>query len=318
MSYRIGVDLGGTNIAAGLVDENNTIVKKISCKTNLPLPREAIEEKIANLCRQLVKETNITFADILWVGIGTPGSVNSKLGIVGFNANFGYYDWHLTDAVQKLLSCKVYAENDANAAAYGEYVAGAAKGASIAVAITLGTGIGAGVIIDGKIFTGFNCAGAEIGHTVIEMDGRHCMCGRSGCWEKYASARALTEDTKAAMQENKDTIMWQIVDGNIDNVNAKTAFEGMRKGDETASKLVDNFVKYVSCGLVNVINIFQPEIICIGGGVSKEGDALLDRLRSYIDKEDYARTSHLRTSICAATLRNDAGIIGAAALGELA
>lgn len=315
--FSIGVDLGGTNIAAGLVDENYKIVDTLSCRTNLPRPEKEVEMSIAQLCFDLAQKNNIDIStQVSWVGIGTPGSVNAVTGIVEYNANFGYNNWHLLEAMEKLLNCKIYIENDANAAAYGEYIDGGAKGAKYAVVLTLGTGIGSGIIIDGKIFSGFNSAGAEIGHTVIEKDGRRCMCGRCGCWEKYASARALAEDTRAAMEARKDNMMWKFVNGDASKINAKTAFDGMRAGDPLATDLVNKFIEYVACGITNVINIFQPEIICIGGGVSKEGEALLGPVRAYVDKEDYAREGMKRTTIVPAKLRNDAGIVGAASLGR--
>ena len=314
--YTIGVDLGGTTITAGLVNEESHIVYKKTCDTNLPRPAQEVEQAIADLCRQVVEEAGVSWEAIRWVGVGTPGSVNAESGIVEFNANFGYNNWALRANIQALLGCDVYIENDANAAAYGEYIAGAAKGAKYAVVITLGTGIGGGIIIDGKIFSGFNYAGAELGHTVIQMDGRPCMCGRKGCWEKYASARALTEDTRIAMQSNPQNMMWTLVDGDINKVNAKTAFDGMRAGDPLATQVVKDFVKYVACGLTNIINIFQPEIICIGGGVSKEGETLLAPVRALVDLEEYAHNGERRVTIKAAELRNDAGVVGAASLGN--
>ena len=316
-TYRIGVDLGGTNIATGLVDENNKVVDKISCKTGLPRPAHDLEQAIAQQCRSLAQKNNLSLEqNIEWVGIGTPGSVDSSTGYVEFNANFGYHQWELKKDMEALLPCPVFIENDANAAAYGEYIAGGAKGAKSAVVITLGTGIGSGIIIDGKIFSGYNYAGAELGHTVIVKSGRPCMCGRRGCWEKYASARALSEDTCKAMQQNKDNIMWSYVEGDLSRVNAKTAFDAMRAGDILAKEVVDTFLEYVACGIVNVINIFQPEILCIGGGISKEGDTLLKPLQALVDEEDFARTNAVRTKIVTAKLFNDAGIVGAACLGR--
>lgn len=312
--YTIGVDLGGTTITAGLVDENLKILEKITCDTNLPRPAEEVEQSIADLCHQVAEKAGVTFDEIKWVGIGTPGSVNE--GVVEFNANFGYSYWPLAANMSERLGCKVYIENDANAAAYGEYIAGAARGARYAVAITLGTGIGCGVIINGKIFSGFNHAGAELGHMVIVKDGRPCMCGRKGCWEKYASARALTEDTREAMRRHPDNMMWQLVGGDLSKVNAKTAYDGMRAGDPVATEVVNKFTDYVGCGLTDVVNIFQPEIICIGGGISKEGETLLAPVRAYIDREEYARTSHRRVTLKTAQLRNDAGVVGAACLGD--
>ncbi len=316
MSYTIGVDLGGTNIAVGLVNDKNEITAQMSRKTNLPRPAVEIEQEIARLCREVCEKGGVSIEnDVRWVGIGTPGSVNAETGIVEFNANFGYRDWALKANMEAALPCPVYIENDANAAAYGEYIAGAARGSKCAVVITLGTGIGSGIIIDGKIFSGFNSAGAEIGHTVIEIDGRPCMCGRRGCWEKYASARSLADDTREAMQAHPLNMMWGLVDNDLTKVSAKTAFDAMRAGDEIGTHLVENYVYYVACGLINVINIFQPEIICIGGGVSREGEALLAPVKRLVDAEEYARASDKRTKIVAAQLRNDAGIIGAAGLG---
>ena len=200
--YTIGIDLGGTTMTAGLVNENYEIVAKTTWATRLPRPAEDLEKAMADLCRTVAKENKVDFADIQYVGIGTPGSVNFKTGFVGFNTNFGYYDWNLGPDMEKMLGCKVYVENDANAAAYGEYIAGGAKGYNDAVVITLGTGIGSGIILGGKILRGFNFAAGEMGHNVIVKDGIQCTCGRKGCWERYASASALTRETKAAMQAN--------------------------------------------------------------------------------------------------------------------
>ena len=313
--YTIGVDLGGTTITAGIVDDEYNVIAKCTCDTNLPQPEATIEKKIADLCTQLLNDNNMKIEDLEWVGIGTPGSVNSRTGIVDFNANFGYFDWELEKHMEQCLGCKVFIENDANAAAYGEYIAGGARGAKYAVVITLGTGIGGGIIIDGKIFVGFNYAGAELGHMVIQKDGRPCMCGRNGCWEKYASARALTEDTKAAMLSHPKNMMWTLVDGDIEKVNAKTAFDGMRAGDQLAIRLINKYVEYIACGVTNVINIFQPEVICIGGGVSREGETLLAPVRKLVNWEDYAREGKRRVTIKPAELFNDAGVVGAAWLG---
>lgn len=311
--YTIGIDLGGTTMTAGLVNENYEIVGKITWATRLPRPAADLEKALADLCRAVAKENNIDFSDVKYVGIGTPGSVNFTTGFVGYNTNFGYYDWNLGPDMEKLLGCKVYVENDANAAAFGEYIAGGAKGYKDAVVITLGTGIGSGIILGGKIVRGFNFAAGEMGHTVIVKGGRKCNCGRSGCWERYASARALTEDTKAAMQEHSDTLMWKLVP-DIDHVNAKTSFDAMAKGDALAKQVVENWMEYVACGLANVVNTFEPEVICVGGGVSNQGEVLLGPVRAYVEKETHDITGGRVPEIRACELRNDAGVIGAAAL----
>ena len=315
MSYTIGIDLGGTTMSAGLVNEDYEIVGKITWATRLPRPAEDLEKAMADLCREVAKQNGVDFSEVRYVGIGTPGSVNFTTGFVGYNTNFNYYDWNLGTDLEALLGCKVYVENDANAAAFGEYIAGGAKGYKDAVVITLGTGIGSGIILDGKILRGFNFAAGEMGHTVIVKDGRKCNCGRHGCWERYASARALSEDTKAAMREHRDTIMWDLVK-DIDHVNAKTSFDAMEKGDALAKQVVENWMEYVGCGIANVVNTFEPEVICIGGGVSNQGETLLGPVRAYVEKETHDITTGRIPEIRACVLRNDAGVIGAAALAD--
>ena len=315
MSYTIGIDLGGTTMTAGLVNEDYEIVGKITWATRLPRPAEDLEKAMADLCREVAKQNGVDFSEVRYVGIGTPGSVNFTTGFVGYNTNFNYYDWNLGTDLEALLGCKVYVENDANAAAFGEYIAGGAKGYKDAVVITLGTGIGSGIILDGKILRGFNFAAGEMGHTVIVKDGRKCNCGRHGCWERYASARALSEDTKAAMREHRDTIMWDLVK-DIDHVNAKTSFDAMEKGDALAKQVVENWMEYVGCGIANVVNTFEPEVICIGGGVSNQGETLLGPVRAYVEKETHDITTGRIPEIRACVLRNDAGVIGAAALED--
>ena len=315
MSYTIGIDLGGTTMTAGLVNEDYEIVGKITWATRLPRPAEDLEKAMADLCREVAKQNGVDFSEVRYVGIGTPGSVNFTTGFVGYNTNFNYYDWNLGTDLEALLGCKVYVENDANAAAFGEYIAGGAKGYKDAMVITLGTGIGSGIILDGKILRGFNFAAGEMGHTVIVKDGRKCNCGRHGCWERYASARALSEDTKAAMREHRDTIMWDLVK-DIDHVNAKTSFDAMEKGDALAKQVVENWMEYVGCGIANVVNTFEPEVICIGGGVSNQGETLLGPVRAYVEKETHDITTGRVPEIRACVLRNDAGVIGAAALAD--
>ena len=223
----------------------------------------------------------------------------------------------MSELLKEKTGIDFYLDNDANAAAYGELIAGAGKGVNNFVMITLGTGVGGGAIIDGKMLTGSNYAGAELGHTVIDINGQMCSCGRQGCFEAYASATALIRQTKQAMVKYPGSGMWDIVKGNIDAVNGLTAFDAMRKGDEAGKAVVDKYVYYLSVGIANMINIFQPEILCIGGGVSKEGDNIIVPLQKIVDGENYARLMEKKAVIKAAELGNDAGIIGAAYLGDL-
>ena len=315
MKYYIGIDLGGTNIVAGVVDENYKIISKASTKTNLPRPEKEIAADMARVSVQAVKEAGLDMNQIEWVGIGTPGIANSEKGIIEYSCNLGFDNTPMVDYIKEYIDKPVFIENDANAAAYGEYVAGAAKGAKNAVCITLGTGVGGGIIIDGRIYSGSNFAGAEIGHTVIEVDGPECACGRRGCFEVFSSATGLIRMTKEAMDNDKDTLMHKITAVRNGKVTARTSFDAMRMGDKTAKAVVDKFIKYLAAGITNTINIFQPDILCIGGGVCNEGDPLLLPVRALVKKEVYTRNSPKNTEIVIAKLGNDAGIIGAAFLG---
>lgn len=318
MKYYVGIDLGGTNIVAGVVDGDYNIIAKASTKTNCPRPEKEIAEDMAKMAVQAVENAKLTMDDIEWIGIGTPGIANSATGIVERANNLGFINTPLVKYVKEFIGrndTPVYIENDANAAAYGEYVAGAAKGAKNAVCITLGTGVGAGIVIDGKIYAGSNFAGAEIGHTVIEVGGALCTCGRKGCFEAYSSATGLIRMTKESMAENPDSIMNKMAEER-GKVTARTSFDCMRAGDKYAKAVVDKYIKYLAAGITNTINTFQPDILCIGGGVCNEGDPLLLPVKAIVEEEDFANKSEKRTEIVIAKLGNDAGLIGAAFLGR--
>lgn len=312
MKYYIGIDLGGTNIVAGVVNENYEIISKAKTPTNRPRSAEEICKDMAKMALEAVEKAGLKVSDIQSVGVGAPGSVNSDTGVISYSNNLDFHNAPVADYIREAIDLPVYVENDANAAAYGEYVAGSAKGTKDAVCITLGTGVGGGIIIGGKIYSGFNYAGAELGHTVIEVDGVQCSCGRKGCFEVYSSATGLIRMTKEAMDADPDSKMHEMMG---DHVSGRLAFEAMRAGDATAKSVVDKYIKYLAAGIANTINIFQPEVLCIGGGVCNEGDALLVPLKELISKEIYTRASEDNTKIVIASLGNDAGIIGAAFLG---
>jgi len=310
----LGIDLGGTNIAAGVFDENYKMIARAKRKTIVPCTPQEICEQMALTALEALKRAGITLEQVPYVGIGIPGTVNRQTGVVEYSNNLFLENLPIQRLLQDRLQKNVVIENDANAAAFGEYRAGALKGAANAMAITLGTGIGSGIMIDGKIYSGSNNAGGEIGHTVIVANGRPCTCGRRGCWEAYASATGLIVMTQEAMKKHKNSQLWKTA-GTLENVNGRTAFDAMRAGDETAKAVVDQYIFYLACGLTNCVNIFQPDILCIGGGISKEGETLLEPLRKMVKKEDYARNAQKHTVICQAQLGNDAGILGAALLG---
>ena len=319
--YYIGVDLGGTNIAVGIVNENYEIVKKGSTPTKPERGCDPIIEDMGALCRKLVSECGLTLDDIAYAGIATPGTANSDTGIVEYSNNIPFRNYPIAAKLSALLDGKkVYIENDANAAAKAEAFAGVAKGAQYSVMITLGTGLGGGIIIDGKVYSGFNFAGAELGHTVIEKGGRPCTCGRHGCWEAYSSATGLVNITKdhitEARKSGRKTSMEEMIGGDLSKVSARTAFTAMKAGDEVAAEVVDEYISYLACGVANVINIFQPNVLSIGGGVCNEGEYLTKPLLEKVWEETYSREGTPQTQILIAKLGNDAGIIGAAVLGQ--
>lgn len=309
--YKVGVDLGGTNIAVGVIDDEYNIIGRGKLKTNVPRPAKEIMADIVKAVRMAVEDAGITVDEIESIGIGTPGNVNKKKGIIEYANNLDFNNVPAVEMINELIDAKVYLENDANCAALGEAIAGVGKGKKLFVAVTLGTGVGGGIINDGKVMSGCNEAGGELGHMVIQMDGVPCNCGRVGCWEAYASATALVEQTREAMLKNPDSKMWEI-SPSIDCVSGRTAFDAMRAGDAAGSAVVEQYIKYVAVGTINIINIFQPEMICFGGGICNEGETLLAPLRKYVEQFRYSRYSSTQTEICRAKLGNDAGIIGAA------
>lgn len=315
--YRIGVDLGGTNIAVGVINENFEIIARAGAKTNIPRPAEEIFADIVKCAKEAVAKAGIDMAEVSSIGIGTPGSCDKKNGIILYANNLYFDNVPAAELVNKELpGVPVYIENDANCAALGEALAGSGKGKKSFVAVTLGTGVGGGVVLDGNVLTGCNDAGGELGHMTIKFDGEPCNCGRIGCWERYASATALVNQTKAAMLEHKDSVMWELASGDIENAGGRTAFDAMRKGDKWGKEVVDNYIRYIAVGTTNIVNIFQPEMICFGGGICNEGETLLAPIREIVAKERYSKKQEIQTEICRATLGNDAGIIGAGCLTE--
>ncbi|MBQ8637005.1 MAG: ROK family glucokinase [Clostridia bacterium] len=305
----VGIDLGGTNIAAGVVDENGKILSKASVPTKAIRPNEEYGDDMIMIAKKVIVDAGMDISDIKAVGVGAPGSVDSKNGKVYDSENLGMDNFALADYISKGVGLPVYLENDANAAAFGEYSMNG-NDAENYIFVTLGTGVGGGIVIDGKIIRGFNGTGAELGHTSIKFDGIDCNCGRRGCWEAYASVTALIRQTKEAMEKNPDSLMHNIAEKE-GKVSGRTSFDAAKQGDAAAQKVVDNYAEYIGIGIANMVNIFQPNKIVIGGGISKEGDYLLDRVKKFVDANDYNRSQE-KAKIEVATLFNDAGIIGAA------
>jgi len=317
MKYHLGIDLGGTNIAVGVVDSDFNIIGEASIPTGVPDTPEHIADRMAQASRAAVENAGVSMDDIGSVGIGSPGSVDPHKGIVQNAFNLDFVNTPLRQLLGERLNKPVYLENDANAAAYGEVMAGAAKGCENVVVITLGTGVGGGILVNGKIITGSSYCGGELGHMGMVYDGEPCSCGRKGCVEAYCSATALIRQTKRKMQETPDSLMWQVVGGDIEKVNGRTSFDAMEKGDKAAKEVVDQYIRYLGFAVCSIINLLQPEMLLIGGGISKQGEVLLAPIREMMLKETFCKEPERNTILAAATLGNNAGIIGAAALHRL-
>lgn len=311
----IGIDLGGTNIAVGIVDKKGNILHKDSVSTRASRHYSEIIRDMAELSLKIVADAKVHIEDIESVGIGSPGTPDNDRGLLVYSNNINFYNAPIRQEMQRYINLPVYIDNDANCAALAEAIAGGAKDVNDSITITLGTGIGSGIIINKKIYSGFNFAGGELGHTVIQINGEPCTCGRKGCWESYASATALIRQTKEAAKENPESLLYKMINGDMDKVGGKTAFDAAKAGDPIGQKVVDNYISYLAIGITNVINIFQPEVLLIGGGICKEGDYLLNPLREQVAREVYSRDV-AQTQIKTAQLGNDAGIIGAAMLGK--
>lgn len=312
--YNIGIDLGGTNIAAAIVAEDGTIIRKGSTPTLREREYQSILKDMAMLALKLIEEEGIDLDEIHSIGVGSPGTPDPQNGVIVYANNLNFKNTPIRDEIRKYIDKPVYLGNDANVAALGEYECGAGVGYKDLVAITLGTGVGSGVIIDEKIIDGSFNGGAELGHVSIDFNGITCTCGRKGCWEQYSSATALIRDAKEAAAKNTDSQLYKMVDGDLDKMNAKIPFDAAQAGDEVAGAVIDNYIKLLAVGIVNVINIFQPEIIVLGGGVSAQRDNLIKPLKKEIINEIYGGEEAFKTKVQVAKLGNDAGIIGAAML----
>ena len=307
----IGIDLGGTNMKAALVDEQCQIVRKMSRPTGAERPSEEMVRDMALLCMDLMAEEKLQASDVAGVGIGVPGSVDDERGVIIYTCNLNFRNTPIREMFQKILNVPLHLGNDADCAALGESYVGASAGCRHSVMITLGTGVGGGIIINHKIYSGFNGIGGELGHMVIQKDGELCGCGRKGCWEAYSSATALIRMTREAMKKHPESKLWEVA--TPETVDGSTAFRVEKTGDPAAKEVVDEYCAYLACGLANIVNIFQPEVLTLGGGVANEGENLLNRLKPFTDKEIYGKDVKM-TRICLAQSGNAAGLIGAAML----
>lgn len=318
--YYIGVDLGGTNIAVGIADENYNLIIKGKTPTLAARGADELVKDMASLAASLVESAGLTFDDIASMGVAAPGAVDNETGVVKCCNNVNMSQYPIAEKLRALIPIKkVCLANDADAAAFAEAKIGAGKGCDDLIMVTLGTGVGGGIVMNGKLYTGYNNMGGEIGHMTIAYGGRECSCGRKGCFEAYASATALITMTKEKIEEchksGRATAMDALV-AERKKVSGRTAFDAMRLGDEAAREVVDTYISYLAAGITSLINIFQPRVLCIGGGICGEGDTLLNPLKEIVDREQYGTDAHTdKTELKIAELGNDAGIIGAALIG---
>lgn len=316
MKY-VGVDIGGTNLKAGLVDENGVLLATQKMKVASIADDDGLAWTVASLVQELAHTVNISVSDVASVGVGVPGTVEIRSGSINYTCNLPLRNVPLRKLFHRYLSIPLYIENDANCAALAEFLVGAGRDSKRFVTITLGTGVGAGIVHNGKIYHGANGMAGEVGHMVIQRGGLPCPCGRHGCWEQYASATALKRMTAAALAAHPHSILAQVVAENEGRVSGQSAFIAARRGDPVGQQVCDEYVDYLACGVVNVVNIFQPDTLAIGGGVSNESDEqLLLPLRRQVAAHSLPCNYDKMTKIVKAQLGNDAGIIGAALLGK--
>ncbi len=310
--YRIGIDLGGTNIKAGVVDQNNCIAAQCELPTEADKPWETVVGNMAKAVQNALAEADITLSDCKSVGVGSPGTVDAENGIVVYSNNFGWEDVPLASALEEKLGLPVHISNDANCAALGEVVAGAAKGCSSAVLLTLGTGVGSGIVLNGRIFEGGGPGGAELGHTILKQGGELCTCGRRGCLEAYASATALIREAKLAMENHPGSKLAALAEGNPEKLNGAVIFEAAKQNDETALGVVRRYLDDLADGITDAVNLFRPQTVLLGGGISRQGEYLAAPIREKVAKLAFGGERSWLPEIRCAALENDAGIIGAA------
>lgn len=311
--YYIGVDVGGMSIKLGIVNEAGEIINSLSFNTKKEDAQEVHAIQIGEKVNELIEVSGIEKSLIKGVGIGVPGGVKPLLGMTGYVPNIPWVDLELAKIVSGVTNLPVKLGNDADVATLGEAIFGSAKNYDTVVLLTVGTGVGGGIVIDKQLYQGKGMV-AELGHVTLKQGGIKCGCGRYGCLEQYASATALIRITKEKMLEDKNSSMWEFVGGDIEKVNGITSFACAKKGDETANKVVDEFVGNLSESLMNFMNVFRPDAVIVGGGISKEGDYLIDKIKAYCEKYSYGYPGAPKADILTAKLGNNAGIVGAASL----
>ena len=311
----IGLDVGGTTFKAGVVNEKGEILCKDAMPTGIERPYQEIIADMAALCKKVAADAGVEMKDIASIGVGVPGMFDNKTGRIPFCTNLGWHDVPFVAEMKKHLDVPVYGDNDATVAGLAESVAGASAGVDSSVILTLGTGVGGGIVINGRPYSGAHGCGSEIGHMILKMDGEMCTCGNAGCFERYASATAIIREAKKAVAIHPESSIMEKCGGDMEKINAKIVIDSAKEGDETAKAVFDGYVRGLAHGIVSIINLIDPEIILLGGGVAHAGEFLLDAVREAVKPLVFFKTMpYARIEL--AQLGNDAGIIGAAMLGK--
>ncbi len=316
MKYRIGVDLGGTDIKAGVVDEQHNIVCKHSTATGAARTFEEVVADMAQAARDVAEKAGLRLSDFPCIGVGSPSCINPKTGRLVFSNNTSWKNVPLRQELEKHLPMPVYIGNDANCAVVGESVAGAAQEYDDVLMLTLGTGVGGGLILGRKLYCGADGMGTELGHTNFVFGGEQCTCGIKGCLEAYASVTALIRETKKAMAEHPESAMHAFAAAHGGEISGRTSFDCAKAVDETALCVVDRYTTCVAAGIGGLVNVFRPQVVLIGGGLSNAGAFLLDRINARVVQYVFAGDVIGAPPVVAAKLGNDAGIIGAAYLDQ--
>lgn len=312
--YRAGIDLGGTNIKAGIVDENQKILAEDSVPTRVERPYQEIIKDMADLVKNLLNKIHATDAELSGVGVGSPGTVDAANGVVLYSNNFDWDNVPLAAELGKYFTCPIKVSNDANCAALGEVKAGAAREIKNAILITLGTGVGGGVIIDGQVFEGAHAGGAELGHTSLIFGGELCTCGRRGCVEAYVSATGLIREAKRAAEKDPQSVMNELCKRDLSNMNGKIPFDAAEQKDPAGMKVVNDYITYLGESIANYVNIFRPDVILLSGGICNQKEKLTEPLTEYIKTKCFGGEKAFIPEVRCAILGNSAGIIGAANL----
>ncbi len=307
----VGIDVGGTNLKAGVVDQNGKMLSKVDCPTGVERGHEAVVADMAKLALKAIEESGCSMDEVQAIGIGIPGVLDPRTGVVPFCTNLGWHDVPVIELMQKVIDKPVYVDNDATVAALAESVAGVSAGVQDSLFLTLGTGVGGGIVLGGKVYSGAHGVGSELGHMMIVAGGEKCTCGNYGCWERYASATALIRMGTEAAKTHPESALCQ-----EKPLTAKDVMDAAKAGDPAALEVFDQYTTYLAVGIVNIINFIDPEVIAIGGGVSAAGEFLIQPIREKVAKMAFYKSMpYARIEL--ATLGNDAGIIGAAMLGRI-